>query len=469
MNVLLLLCVPFFAQDDWIEKLDDDDPAVRAKAADELVALGDKALAAVRAAIAKGPAADLKSALADVESRIVGAKIETEVAGNLAKLPQAWGAGWYHVKTPREEATFRFTLEFRENRIAAKLTPAGEESMEFECRRDPKLTPLSFKLAAQSVSFEGRKIFSQGEDTGRTLPERAMLSPEILVTLLPFEAGLKVPVNAIPVILVPTILKPDVTSEPLEYRGSEKYEGREIHRFTVAVKMSQGERESRMGATYWVSPERSLVKIEYVMERRGRRETILLTQIDEARAREIDAATLVPKNERNASGTLKQWGSIQVTIKASDSDQNGVNDFWVADVSGAYRITAGGNQIRMCEVSMAMADAAPLPAGVKKFARDEDKVDLGAALCDKPTPKSGYLFKVIPKYQDGADARAYDQGDGRNLDRFAVCAYPSEPGKTGKLTFMLNEEYTMWKKDTGGKPVDVWPADPAKDGWAKVE
>ncbi|HLG41747.1 MAG TPA: DUF2950 family protein [Planctomycetota bacterium] len=466
--LLLLLCLPL-VQDDLIEKLEDDDPAVRAKAADELASMGEKALAAVRAALAKGPAADLKSALSDVESRIVAVRIDAEVAKNLEKLPQTWGTGWYHAKTPREEAAFRFTLEFRENRIVAKLTPSGEESLEFECRRDPRLTPLSFKLADKSVAFEGRKIISQGEDSGKQLPERALLSPEILVTLLPFEKGLKVPVTAIPLILVPILFDPDLTSEPLEYRGAEKLEGKEVHTYTLAITASQGGRQSRVTATYWVGAERTLLKAEYVMERRGRKETVTLTQIDEARAKEVEAAALVPKNERNASATLKQWASIQVTIRTSDSDQNGAADYWVADVSGAYRITAGGQQIRMCEVSMAMADAAPLPAGVTKFARDEDKVDLGASLCDKPTPKAGYYFKAIPKYRDGADERAYDPGNGRNPDRFALCAFPAEHGRTGRLTFMMSEEYTMWKKDTGGKAVDVWPADPAKDGWTKME
>jgi len=65
--MMFLVCFLFF-QDIQIEKLDDDNPAVRVKAANELVAMGDKALPAVRAALAKATQPTLKSELKDVEA-----------------------------------------------------------------------------------------------------------------------------------------------------------------------------------------------------------------------------------------------------------------------------------------------------------------------------------------------------------------------------------------------------------------
>src|SRR5438093_367005 len=45
-------------------------------------------------------------------------------------------------------------------------------------------------------------------------------------------------------------------------------------------------------------------------------------------------------NERNASATLKSFASAEADFRANDRDNNRVNDFWVADVSGLYRVDA---------------------------------------------------------------------------------------------------------------------------------
>jgi hypothetical protein len=166
-------------------------------------------------------------------------------------------------------------------------------------------------------------------------------------------------------------------------------------------------------------------------------------------------------NERNALGTLKQLCSVQVTFKTLDLDENAINDYWVGDLSCLYRREPGGKgALRLIELAMAQADAAPIKEGK----------DIGKSLCERPEPKAGYLFRVIPEYEE-ADGKfvKYDQGAGRNVDRFGACAYPAEYGKAGKLTFIVSEGGTLFKKDTGGKPVDRFPLDPVKEGWSKVD
>ncbi len=69
-------------------------------------------------------------------------------------------------------------------------------------------------------------------------------------------------------------------------------------------------------------------------------------------------------NERNASSSLKSIVSAQLIFKGSDTDNNGLNDFWTADIKGLYFIASGTPTpipIRMIEVSIAQADGNPDP------------------------------------------------------------------------------------------------------------
>lgn len=176
-------------------------------------------------------------------------------------------------------------------------------------------------------------------------------------------------------------------------------------------------------------------------------------------------------NERNGAVTLKTFAAAQADFRSNDRDNNRVNDFWVADVSGLYRIVAGGS-IRLIEQAAAEADARPCvpldKAGPLPGAAQEHATKLVAI--GKSAAKAGYWFVAVEKYEDEKGAAVkYNDGNGRNPSMFGVCSYPAEYGKTGKLTFILNEENTIWKKDTGGKPPDVFPADPRKAGWSRLD
>jgi len=184
--------------------------------------------------------------------------------------------------------------------------------------------------------------------------------------------------------------------------------------------------------------------------------------------------------ERNASGSLKCFGSIQVTFRSSDSDLNGVDDFHTADVKGLYFISVGTPtpvQIRMVEVSVALADADPDP---------------GNDYINPPNPpqtlKARYWFKASKKYTDeGGLPQPYGR---RHMDRFGFAAYPDPTREGTDLAFIVNEEGAMrkfgpksvrelWVRfprknsiDPDGivKPeFDAWPADPAAAGWSKLD
>ncbi len=163
-------------------------------------------------------------------------------------------------------------------------------------------------------------------------------------------------------------------------------------------------------------------------------------------------------NERNASASLKTVATAETDFRSNDRDENRVNDFWVGDVSGLYRCKASYGPIKLIDPAIADADAAPLKMK-----------ELADPAVDKPRPKAGYLFVVIRKYEEGGKVHSYDSGNRRAKSVFGFAAYPAEYPKTGKHTFIICEGCTVFRKDTGGKPPEVFPEDPSKTGWQPLD
>jgi hypothetical protein len=175
-------------------------------------------------------------------------------------------------------------------------------------------------------------------------------------------------------------------------------------------------------------------------------------------------------NERNAALTLKTLATAEADFRSNDRDGNHVNDFWVADVSGLWRILAKGGALQLIELAVAVADARPAVTLDTAGALPSD-AQTKLQIVGKAMTKAGYQFAAIEKYQDETGAFVkYDEGKGRNLSRFGFCAYPAEYGaKGGKTTFVLTESNTLYRKDTGGKRVEQWSANPEKDGWQRLD
>jgi hypothetical protein len=174
-------------------------------------------------------------------------------------------------------------------------------------------------------------------------------------------------------------------------------------------------------------------------------------------------------NERNASTSLKTIAVAEADFRANDRDWNRVNDFWVADVSGLWRILTNDGALKLIEMSVALADARPLvPLDTAGALPSDAKTKL--QILGKASTKAGYSFAAIEKYQDenGAFVK-YDQGNGRNTSRFGFCAYPAQYPASGKMTFVVTEDNTVYRKDTNGKRVEQWSNNPQKDGWARLD
>ncbi|MDI6788636.1 MAG: DUF2950 family protein, partial [Planctomycetota bacterium] len=184
------------------------------------------------------------------------------------------------------------------------------------------------------------------------------------------------------------------------------------------------------------------------------------TESEKAAARESNAPQIIKANETSANVSLKILISPQVMWYQGDIDGNGKKDYWTADVSCLYRMLRadGETEVAFISVDFARADAAPLPAIPNKI----------ASLEGKPTPKNGYFFRAMTTDETG---NPYNQNEvngvkAANSSKYAFCAYPAEYGKTGRKTFIVNQEGSIYSKDTGGQAVLQWPAsNPVTAGW----
>jgi len=151
---------------------------------------------------------------------------------------------------------------------------------------------------------------------------------------------------------------------------------------------------------------------------------------------------------RNAWKSLRDIASAEAHLREHDRDDDQIRDYWVGDVSQLYLRKGRGEQIRLIERSIAMADASP-----------------SAPLPDTCS-RAAYWFRAMTT--DEAES-PYDRGGGHNPAKFGFCAYPEQYRSDGmKFTFIVNEQGIIWKKDVGGASVLQWPKSPTAEGWVKV-
>lgn len=160
----------------------------------------------------------------------------------------------------------------------------------------------------------------------------------------------------------------------------------------------------------------------------------------------------IATNEMVAEFGLQVIRNAEETFKNSDSDANGVADYWTRDVAGLHSLKdRSGQAIQLVDPQTALAD----PEGAPRYGLTT-------------AAKNGYFYRMMVTDQDG---EAYQKDDGKtNKTRYGVVAWPAAAGATGRFTFITNESGKTWKKDTLGQPVDRWPGkDPSKDGWTLAE
>ncbi|MEK7449951.1 MAG: DUF2950 family protein [Planctomycetota bacterium] len=166
----------------------------------------------------------------------------------------------------------------------------------------------------------------------------------------------------------------------------------------------------------------------------------------------------IATNETIAMSNLRVMVSCEAMWRQQDADMNGIKDYWTYDVSSFYRMYRSDKTtlVHAIDISLAKADAAPA----------EDNI-FGQGILEPfsmqtKMPKTGYLFRAMLTDENGA---LYNQEDSHgvratNTWKFAFVAYPAKFGKTGIMTFIVNEAGTVYAVDTGNdtnKVILQWP------------
>ena len=68
----------------------------------------------------------------------------------------------------------------------------------------------------------------------------------------------------------------------------------------------------------------------------------------------------------------------------------------------------------------------------------------------KPIPYHGYYYRILTRQGADAPGGAYDYlVNGKMIGGFALLAFPAEYGNSGIMTFMVNQDGTVYQKDLG--------------------
>ncbi len=73
-------------------------------------------------------------------------------------------------------------------------------------------------------------------------------------------------------------------------------------------------------------------------------------------------------------------------------------------------------------------------------------------MTDQPSPYHGYYFKILTKQGKAAPAGKYNYViNGHMIGGFALVAWPAEWGKSGVMTFIVNQQGKIYQKNLGPK------------------
>jgi hypothetical protein len=134
---------------------------------------------------------------------------------------------------------------------------------------------------------------------------------------------------------------------------------------------------------------------------------------------------------------FRDYASAQKMFKRNDWDGDGLLEYApdLRELHGAKDMA--GKQIQLINESMASARGS------------------------EATPWQGYLFLEMKTVGGKPIDWAKD---------FALCAVPSQYGKTGWLTYIVKTDGRVWSRDSGtGEFVADFPADPESQGWTMAQ
>jgi hypothetical protein len=94
----------------------------------------------------------------------------------------------------------------------------------------------------------------------------------------------------------------------------------------------------------------------------------------------------------------------------------------------------------------------PSPLGELAAKASAEGYKAGAA----PIPYHGYYYRILKRQGPGAPGGAYDYlVNGKMIGGFALLAFPAEYGNSGIMSFMVNQDGTVYQKDLGPRTAEL--------------
>ena len=170
----------------------------------------------------------------------------------------------------------------------------------------------------------------------------------------------------------------------------------------------------------------------------------------------------VGRNELAAIELMREYVEAQVAYASADRDGDDVLEYAQRLLSengtqnGLYWPDDSGEDLSPLDEFVARADA----QGYRQHQR------LGE-------PYRGYFFRVLTKQGPTPPGGAYDYViNGNMIAGFALIGWPAEPGTSGVMTFLVNQQGRVYQKDLGADTAKLAEAidtyDPA-EGWTEVD
>lgn len=182
----------------------------------------------------------------------------------------------------------------------------------------------------------------------------------------------------------------------------------------------------------------------------------------------------IPANETSAITSLRTIISAEATWFQQDPDGNGIKDYWTYDVSCLHRMFRADNTTKLAFIAIDHAQADVNTAEAGDFGESpliEDWIDIPSG------PKSGYYFQAMELDETGEPYNQEEVGETKikaaNKTKFGFVAYPAEYGKTGRRTFIVNEQGAVYAIDINPEIYGValqWPGnDDPKDPYRRTK
>jgi hypothetical protein len=153
----------------------------------------------------------------------------------------------------------------------------------------------------------------------------------------------------------------------------------------------------------------------------------------------------IGRNELNAIQVCEAYVEAQREYASTDRERDGIIQYAQKVMSDPYRRNGLYWEVGEGEIE------SPLGPFIAQAAQ-EGYTKKG----DKPIPRYGYYYKILKGQGINAPGGAYQYViNGHMVAGFALVAWPAEYNVSGVMTFIVNQNGTVYQKDLGPKTKEI--------------